>query len=234
MLSDFRFVTLSEVAEVIGGGTPSTKDPANYNGDIPWITPKDLSNHKFRHIGRGERSITDKGLSSSSAKLLPANSVLFTSRAPIGYVALAKNEVATNQGFKNLVMKEGNIPEFFYYLLKHYTPKIKSFASGSTFQEVGGSVLKSIEVNVPPISDQKAIAHILGTLDDKIELNQKMNQVLEEIARAIFKSWFVDFDPVRAKVEGRPPPPVKSVICFLMSWWIQRLGRFRRGGISPL
>ena len=84
-------------------------------------------------------------------------------------------------------------------------------------------------------ADQKAIAHILGTLDDKIELNQKMNQTLEEIAKAIFKSWFVDFDPVRAKAEGRPTGlPLKSVICFLMSWWIRRLERFRRDGISKV
>ncbi len=204
MGNDWRTVSLGEVAEIIGGGTPSTKKPENYGGDIPWITPKDLSNYKFRYVTSGERNITKQGLASSSAKLLPKNAVLFTSRAPIGYVALAKNEVATNQGFKSLLLKDGNIPEFFFYLLKHYTPKIESYASGSTFKEISGGVLKSIEVTIPDFEDQKAIAHVLGTLDDKIELNQKMNQTLEEIAKAIFKSWFVDFDPVRAKAEGRP------------------------------
>ena len=204
MRCDWRTVRLGEVAEIIGGGTPSTKKPENYGGDIPWITPKDLSNNKFRYVTGGERSITKQGLDSSSAKLLPKNAVLFTSRAPIGYVALAKNEVATNQGFKSLLLKDGNVPEFFYYLLRHYTPKIESFASGSTFKEISGGVLKSIEVTIPDIENQKAIAHILGTLDDKIELNHKMNQTLEEIAKAIFKSWFVDFDPVRAKADGRP------------------------------
>ena len=207
-------MSLGEVAEIIGGGTPSTKKPENYGGDIPWITPKDLSNYKFRYVTSGERNITKQGLASSSAKLLPKNAVLFTSRAPIGYVALAKNEVATNQGFKSLLLKDGNIPEFFFYLLKHYTPKIESYASGSTFKEISGGVLKSIEVTIPDFEDQKAIAHILGTLDDKIELNQKMNQTLEEIAKAIFKSWFVDFDPVRAKAEGRLtglPPEISDL-----------------------
>jgi type I restriction enzyme S subunit len=212
--SDWRTVCLGEVAEIIGGGTPSTKRPENYGGDIPWITPKDLSNYKFRYVTHGERSISEEGLASSSAKLLPKNTVLFTSRAPIGYVALAKNVVATNQGFKSLLLKDGNIPEFFYYLLRHYTPRIESFASGSTFKEVSGGVMKSIEVVIPDVENQKAIAHILGTLDDKIELNQKMNQTLEEIAKAIFKSWFVDFDPVRAKAEGRPtglPPEISDL-----------------------
>ena len=214
MMSEYKTVTLGDVANIVGGGTPSTKDPENYNGDIPWITPRDLSAHNFRYIERGKRSITSNGLSSSSAKMLPENSVLFTSRAPIGYVALAKNEVSTNQGFKSLVLKDGNIPEYFYYLLKHYTPKIESFASGSTFKEVSGGVLKSIEVSVPDVSIQRRIAHILGTLDNKIELNQKMNQTLEKIAKAIFKSWFVDFDPVRAKAEGLPtglPPEISDL-----------------------
>ena len=204
MTIEFRTVTFGDVATIVGGGTPSTKDSENYGGGIPWITPKDLSTHHSRYIESGERSISAKGLSSSSAKLLPANSVLFTSRAPIGYVALARNEITTNQGFKSLVLKDGNIPEYFYYLLKHYTPRIESFASGSTFMEISGGALKGIEIRIPSIPMQKAIAHILGTLDDKIELNQKMNQTLEDIAKAIFKSWFVDFDPVRAKAEGRP------------------------------
>lgn len=204
MPSEFKSLTLGDFADVIGGGTPPTNDPDNYNGEIPWITPKDLSNHQFRYIERGERNITRRGLEKSSAKIIPENSVLFTSRAPIGYIAIAKNPVSTNQGFKSLVLKDGNDPGFFYYLLKFYTEKIESFATGSTFKEVSGSALRSIEVSVPSYKTQRRIAEILGTLDEKIELNQKMNQTLEDIAKAIFKSWFVDFDPVRAKAEGRP------------------------------
>ena len=114
-MSEFRSCLIGEIAEIIGGGTPSTKNEDNFGGDIPWITPKDLSDHNEMYISKGERSITKIGLENSSAKLLPANSILFTSRAPIGYVALAKNEITTNQGFKSLVLKDDNDPKFFYY-----------------------------------------------------------------------------------------------------------------------
>ncbi|HDR1916424.1 TPA: restriction endonuclease subunit S, partial [Pasteurella multocida] len=119
-MSSWKRVKLSEVAEIIGGGTPKSNVSEYFdNGQIAWITPKDLSGYKSRYISKGERNITELGLENSSAKLLPIGTVLLTSRAPIGYVAIAKNEVSTNQGFKSLVLKEGNIPEFFYYLLKN-------------------------------------------------------------------------------------------------------------------
>ena len=207
-------VKLEQVCQVVGGGTPSTKISENYGGEVPWITPKDLSSHKERYIQRGERNITSAGLKNSSAKLLPKDSVLYSTRAPIGYIAIAMNEVCTNQGFKSLVLNDGQCPEFYYYLMKHYTPSIKAKASGSTFEEVSGSVIKALEVSIPNFQNQKAIAHILGTLDGKIELNHKMNQKLEDIAKAIFKSWFVDFEPVRAKAEGRPtglPPEISDL-----------------------
>jgi type I restriction enzyme S subunit len=120
-------------------------------------------------------------------------------------LAIAKNELTTNQGFRSLLVKDGFSPEFIYYLLFNNVDYLKRHASGSTFQELSGGTLKELEFEIPEkISEQRAIAHILGSLDDKIELNRRMNQTLEATARAIFKSWFVDFDPVRAKAEGRP------------------------------
>ncbi|MDX9820130.1 MAG: restriction endonuclease subunit S [Desulfococcus multivorans] len=102
--SHWSWVTMGEIADVIGGGTPKTKEKDNFeNGEIPWLTPADLSGYSKKFISHGQRNITGKGLSSSSAKMMPAGTVLFTSRAPIGYVAIAKNPVCTNQGFKNLV-----------------------------------------------------------------------------------------------------------------------------------
>jgi len=199
---EWQILSIDDVAEIIGGGTPSTKDDSNFNGDIPWITPKDLSGYTCRYITHGERNISKKGLQSSSARLLPPGTILLTTRAPVGYVAIATNPVATNQGFRNLVLKDGFLPEFFYYLLKSNTEYLKSHASGTTFGELSGSTLKRLKFLIPPLAEQRAIAHILGTLDDKIELNRKMNQTLEATAQAIFKSWFVDFDPVHAKAEG--------------------------------
>ena len=201
-MDKWRESRLGDVARIIGGGTPSTKNSDNYNGKISWITPKDLSLFKQRYIKTGERFITQRGLDSSSAKLLPPNTILFTSRAPIGYIAIAKNKLSTNQGFKNLIINEKNDFLFFYYLLKYMTPRIKLFASGSTFLEINSETLKSIEIKIPEIKTQKAISHVLGTLDDKIELNQQMNETLESMAQAIFKDWFVDFGPTRRKMEG--------------------------------
>ncbi len=187
----------------MGGSTPSTKEPDNFNGNIPWLTPKDLSGVHDRYIARGARNLSQKGLDSCSAKLVPANTVLLSTRAPIGYVAIAANPISTNQGFRNLVAHKTICPEFIYYWLKNNTETLEHHASGSTFKEISGSALKKIRLRLPLLPEQRAIAHILGTLDDKIELNRRMNETLEEMARALFKDWFVDFGPVRAKMEGR-------------------------------
>lgn len=202
-MSDWSLRKISDVAEVIGGGTPSSKVDEYFNGDVPWITPKDLSNHSDMYISKGDRSITEFGLSKSSAKLLPKNTVLLTSRAPIGYVAIAEREVSTNQGFKSLILKEGNDPIFFYYLLKFNVPLLEARASGSTFKEISGQVLKDTELRLPDYKTQLSIGKILRSFDEKIELNRQTNQTLEQIAQAIFKSWFVDFEPVKAKIAAK-------------------------------
>lgn len=203
MGSEWRALRVEEFADVVGGGTPSTQDPANFNGEIPWITPKDLSGYSYRYISRGERNISKKGLANSNAKIIPAGSVLLTTRAPVGYVAIAANSLTTNQGFHSLVPRKDFSSEFIYYLLKANTEYLKSNASGTTFGELSGQVLKKMIFYLPPLPEQRAIAHILGTLDDKIELNRRMSETLEAMARALFKAWFVDFEPVRAKMEGR-------------------------------
>jgi type I restriction enzyme S subunit len=191
---NWEFYTVGDVAEVVGGGTPSTKDTNNFGGEIPWITPKDLSNYPFRYIQKGERNITKKGLENSSAKLVPKGTVLLTTRAPVGYVAIAENEVTTNQGFRSLIPKNNFYSEFIYYLLKLNTEYLKSHASGTTFGELSGSTLKSLKFAFPPFEEQHAIASILGSLDDKIALNRSMNSTLEAIGQALFKHWFVDFE----------------------------------------
>ncbi|HHF6609307.1 restriction endonuclease HindVIIP subunit S [Haemophilus influenzae] len=202
-MSNWKVMKLSEVATIVGGGTPSSSKSEYFeNGNIPWITPKDLSGYNKRYISKGERNITELGLKNSSAKLLPKNTVLLTSRAPIGYVAIASNEISTNQGFKSLVLNNGHIPEFFYYLLKNNVHILESRATGSTFKEISGQILKDTELSIPTPDIQQKIVDILSPLDDKIELNTQINQTLEQIAQALFKSWFVDFDPVRAKVQA--------------------------------
>lgn len=193
---------ISDIGTVVGGATPSTKKIENYEGgNIAWITPKDLSTLSGRYIQCGERNITEIGLKSCSTQLLPKNTVLFSSRAPIGYVAIAANEVCTNQGFKSVIPNEATDPLFLFYLLKYYKDKIEAMGSGTTFKEVSGNTMKNIIVRVPSDKEvQKNIASILGTLDDKIEENERINNNLEQQAMALFKSWFIDFEPFDGQV----------------------------------
>lgn len=195
----WQYFNLDELGEIVGGGTPSTKEDEFFNGDIPWITPKDLSNFSERYISKGDRSITSQALKSSSARIIPENSVLFTTRAPIGYIAISQVELCTNQGFKNFVPNQNLIqPLFSYYLLKYNVEQIRKLGIGSTFPEVSGGVFRKIKVRIPVDKyEQLKISNILGKIDDKIELNNKINKTLEEIAQAIFKNWFVDFEPFK-------------------------------------
>ena len=195
---EWKEVTLSEIGTIVGGATPSTKNTSFYDGNIPWLTPKDLSVNSNKYILRGERNITEAGFKSCSCKMLPKGSVLFSSRAPIGYVAITANDMCTNQGFKSVIPNEETDSEFLYYLLKYNKDNIASQGSGTTFAEVSGKTMKEIEVMVPKeTDDQHRIASILSSLDRKIELNNKINADLEEMAQAIFKNWFVDFEPFK-------------------------------------
>ena len=173
---------ISDIGTVVGGATPSTKNPENYErGMIAWITPKDLSTFSGRYIERGERNITETGLKSCSTQLLPKNTVLFSSRAPIGYVAIAANEVCTNQGFKSVVPNDNTDPLFLYYLLKYNKDKIEGMGSGTTFKEISGNTMKNIVVSVPIDKKmQERISSVLGSIDDKIEENERINNNLEQ------------------------------------------------------
>jgi len=191
-MTEWKTYKLSEIGTVVGGATPSTSVSSYYGGDIPWLTPKDLSNFQDRYIEKGERNITQEGLDSCSAQLLPANTVLFSSRAPIGYVAIAKNPIATNQGFKSIIPNEKVDSLFLYYILKYNKDKIEAMGSGTTFKEVSGAVMKNVEISLPGLEEQRRIAGILGAIDDKIENNRRINTNLELQAQALYKQWFVD------------------------------------------
>lgn len=197
MATEWKEVKIGELGEVVGGATPSTKNEDFYGGDIAWITPKDLSNYNERYITRGERNITELGKQSCSTRLLPKNSILFSSRAPIGYIAIARNEMCTNQGFKSIIANADTDYLFLFYLLKFNKDKIEAMGSGTTFKEVSTKVMQSIKLKVPCKQTQQKIAKILSSLDEKIELNNKINENLHAQAQAIFKSWFVNFEPFK-------------------------------------
>lgn len=153
---------MGEIAEVTGGGTPDTKTAAYWNGGtVPWITPADLSGYREKYISRGARNITEEGLAHSGARLLPAGTVLMSSRAPVGYVAVAANAVTTNQGFKSFVLRDGLLADYVYWYLIGNQELVSSFASGTTFPEVSGRRAAEIPIAVPPLAEQRRIVAAL-------------------------------------------------------------------------
>ena len=147
---EWKIGTISDLGAVVGGSTPSKSKPEYYTEiGIAWITPKDLSINKSKFISHGENDISELGLKNSSAVIMPEGTVLFSSRAPIGYIAIAAGEVTTNQGFKSIVPKPEFGTAFVYCFLKHNLPIIEGMASGSTFKEVSGSTMKGVPAVIP-------------------------------------------------------------------------------------
>jgi len=149
----WKWVKLKEIGKIVSGGTPSTKIKDYFDGNIPWITPSDLTGYKDKFISKGKRNISEIGLKNSSAKLLPKGSILFSSRAPIGYVVISNSEVATNQGFKNLIPSKEVFNEFVYYYLKASKSLAQSLASGTTFLEISAGNFGSIPIPLPPLPE---------------------------------------------------------------------------------
>lgn len=191
-----RWITkkIADIADVVAGGTPSTNNSEFWNGNIGWITPADLSGYKYRYIANGARNISNAGLNNSSAYLLPKNTILLSSRAPIGYVAIAEKELATNQGFKNLICDDTQVDyRFMYYWLQLNADALKSFASGATFPELSAGTVKKIKVTLPDMATQNRIADILFAYDELIEANIRRIELLEQSAQELYKEWFVRF-----------------------------------------
>lgn len=178
--------TVSDLGEVVAGGTPAKKNSEYYiNGDIPWITPKDLSKINRKFVSKGATDITSLGLSKSSAKLVPRGTVLFSSRAPIGYIAIAKNDVSTNQGFKSIVPYENIGTPYVYYFLKNQTELIENMASGSTFKEISGSAMKKVPAAIPDKETLKEFNSFCQTLflyQENLELqNEKLVEIRDTL-----------------------------------------------------
>ena len=155
---------MGDIASVTGGGTPSTSNPLHFNGTIPWITPADLSHHIGKTIAGGDRYISEEGMEKSGAKWLPQGTVLFSSRAPIGYVAIASRPVTTNQGFKSFTPADGMTSDYLYYWLSSAKPIAEELASGTTFLEISGAKAAQIPCPVAPIAEQTRIVEKLEEL----------------------------------------------------------------------
>lgn len=160
---------MASIADIYSGATPSTQNPANWNGSIRWCVPTDITSDTTKYLAETSRSITQKGLQSSGATLLPVGALLLCSRATIGEVKIAATSLCTNQGFKSLVCKDDAYNEFLYYLLLTLKPRLKEKAAGSTFLEIGKNDLASIQIALPSYSEQCAIAEALSDVDELLE-----------------------------------------------------------------
>ncbi len=186
---------LSQVMDIIGGGTPKTTKSEYWNGNIPWISVKDFNNDN-RYVYKTEKKITKLGLENSSTKLLQKGDIIISARGTVGELATIPYPMAFNQSCYGLRAKNDIVTEdFLYYLIKYNLTTLKNNTHGSVFDTITRDTFDSIEVEIPCIKEQQKIASILSALDDKIEVNQKINENLAQQAQAIFKSWFVDFEP---------------------------------------
>lgn len=176
----WEWVRLGELTDIVGGGTPSSKVLEYYEGgEIPWLTPADLSNYQNQYISKGARNITHLGLEKSSARLLPEGTVCLSSRAPIGYVVIASNPLSTNQGFKSFLPSPWYLSEYLYWYLKGNTTLLESLASGTTFLELSAKRAAQIKMPLPPLETQKRIVDHIESLFAKLDqAKEKAQQAL--------------------------------------------------------
>ncbi|MGT0058417.1 restriction endonuclease subunit S [Helicobacter pylori] len=194
-MSEWQTFCLKDLGKIVGGATPSTNNPKNYGNKIAWITPKDLSTLQGRYIKKGSRSISRLGFKSCSCVLLPKHAILFSSRAPIGYVAIAEKRLCTNQDFKSIIPNKKIYFEFLYYLLKYHKNNFINMGEGTTIKGIYNIALGLFKVKIPPTYyEQQKIARTLSILDQKIENNHKINELLHKILELLYEQYFVRFD----------------------------------------
>ena len=183
-------------SNICSGGTPKSTVAEYYGGNIPWLNTKEIN---FCRIYKTEKTITDEGFNNSSAKWIPANSVIVAMYgATAGKTAITRIPLTTNQACCNLTIDSTKADyRFVYYALYNDYTYLASLANGGAQQNLNAQQIKEIEISFPPLAKQKSIADILSSIDNKIELNRRINDNLEQQAQALFKSWFVDFEPFK-------------------------------------
>ena len=200
----YKKYAISEIGEIVSGATPKTSIATNFGGEIPWLTPADLSGYNEKYISHGARNLTRQGYNSCSAQLMPPGTVLLSSRAPIGYVAIAKNEICTNQGFKSIVPQKCVDSEFLYYQLKYLKRVLQDLGSGTTFKELSAKKLGTVQVVVPSIEEQRSIVakieELFSKLDASVAELQTAKEKLKVYRQEVLKEAFGAFEvkkPIR-------------------------------------
>lgn len=189
---------ISDIGEIVSGGTPSTSIKEYWDGDISWISPIDLSGFTEKYISKGKKSITELGLKNSSARLMPAGSVIFSSRAPIGYVAIAKNTICTNQGFKSIIPKKGFFSEYIYYFLKSAKKLAEDLASGTTFREISKANFSKLKIPLPPTLQEQHL--IVSEIEKRLSVADKLE---ESIATALQQAEALRQSILKKAFEGK-------------------------------
>ncbi|MFY1618975.1 restriction endonuclease subunit S [Micromonospora sp. WMMD736] len=229
----WQLSTLGDVAEVVGGGTPPTSDPANFSevSGHPWVTPADLTGYTEKYISRGRRFLTQQGLKKCSARYVPAGTVLYSTRAPIGYVAIASESLTTNQGFRSLVPSEVIDSNYLYHVLKYLTPLARERASGTIFAEISGGALALLPIAYPSLEDQRRIAQTLDAVE--LEARRGRNHLAEaqanlsSFSQALISSACIGNLTQDLAVQQRhQTQPVEKRLALLAK--VKRAGRGRR------
>ena len=188
----WRTARLEEVAQVLGGGTPSRTEKSFFGGSIPWATPTDVTSLNGLYIDKAKEIITEEGLKNSSTKLMPAGAVLLTSRATIGFTAVAEVPMCTNQGFVNFVCGPELVPEFLAYWLQTQKSKLIQHAGGTTFKEIARGTVRKFEIAFPPIPKQQRIVDILSRAEGIVRLRREAEKKAAELIPALFLDMFGD------------------------------------------
>jgi type I restriction enzyme S subunit len=183
---------LSDVMDIIGGGTPKTTESSYWNGEIPWLSVVDF-NTGNKYVTKTEKTITERGLSESSTKMLNEGDIIISARGTVGALAVLKKPMSFNQscyGLRaNSIIKNN---DFLYYLVKDSITEINSHTYGAVFDTITKQTFQNIEISLPPLHEQQAIAEVLSSLDDKIDLLNRNNKTLEQLAETLFRQWFVE------------------------------------------
>jgi type I restriction enzyme S subunit len=210
MGGEWRETTLDQLGPIITGKTPPSGITGCFGGDIPFVTPTDFDGRRI--IDWTARQLTEHGAAAVRSSRVPRWAVMVSCiGSDMGKTAIAGRECVTNQQINSIAVNSANEPHFIYYNLSHRKAEIRQAASGSAQPILNKSAFGQLRILLPPLPEQRAIARILAAFDDKIELNRRMNETLEAMARVLFKSWFIDFEPVRAKAEGRDPGLPKPI-----------------------
>lgn len=233
-MEEWKECKLSEIMDLIGGGTPKTSNPDYWGGDIPWISVKDFNGER-RYVGDTEKKITKLGLENSSTKILSKGDIIISARGTVGELAIIPSDMAFNQSCYGLRAKDFVDSCFLYYLLKQSVNILKHNTHGSVFDTITRETFENISVKLPPLPTQQKIATILSSLDDKIELNNKINTNLEQQAQALFKNWFVDFEPFGGKMpEGWKVGKLSEIADYLNGLAMQKFRPIEGEGGLPV